>query len=577
MTLLLETTFEPSLDQLVARYGTSIHAGGALEAWVFAAEAPRRAAEAKLAEAGVTARLRSAYKPLVHFFLEEVDLEGVTAVHIVCPTLATSPLRFRLEAYPLADMLGGIPLTLEDGAADGFGYEVALTTASGETRHSVFAPNRQHQDAMGHALVSPTGWIKWTGPNGESEDAAFLTDYQTLFDGAIAAVAEHPWGEDEPLFEELSIVATLPWADRPLPVGHETVSLAEALHEDLYFTLLELFQKRSGRKLGNRDLRPGQIVPDIRIAEGPLRLKVETRPLDTSEPERPRHDLETATNALSPHQVREALGGIDGDAFESRSRAGRRVNAVHHAGTDAGVIISGGQHANETSGVVGALRAAMRLAERPSTHFVISPMENVDGYALHGRLTATNPSHMHHAARYTAFGNDLEYETVEPLHEKAIRKEALRRSGALLHVNLHGYPAHEWTRPLTGYLPRGFEMWSLPKGFFLILRHYPDWTERGEALLEQVTAHLSAIPALTALNERQLSLYERHAGPPGFRMINGFPCQVTVTEQHPAPLILITEYPDETIEGEAFVDAHTAQMETVLSAYEAFQGLMRTS
>jgi hypothetical protein len=46
---------------------------------------------------------------------------------------------------------------------------------------------------------------------------------------------------------------------------------------------------------------------------------------------------------------------------------------------------------------------------------------------------------------------------------------------------------------------------------------------------------------------------------------------VGVDDRHTVPLTLITEYPDETIYGDAFVKGHTAQMETVLSAYEALQ------
>ncbi|NWM44847.1 peptidase M14, partial [Escherichia coli] len=83
-------------------------------------------------------------------------------------------------------------------------------------------------------------------------------------------------------------------------------------------------------------------------------------------------------------------------------------------------------------------------------------------------------------ARYTALGDDLEYRTAAQPHEKAIRFEAQRLSGARLHINLHGYPAHEWTRPLSGYMPRGFAMWTLPKGFFLIMRYQHGWEERAE-------------------------------------------------------------------------------------------------
>jgi hypothetical protein len=184
---------------------------------------------------------------------------------------------------------------------------------------------------------------------------------------------------------------------------------------------------------------------------------------------------------------------------------------------------------------------------------------------------------MHHAARYTALGDDLEYRTLENsgahLNEKAIRFTAQELSKAQLHINLHGYPSHEWTRPLSGYVPRGFGMWTLPKGFFLIMRHHAGWTQQAEAILDHVTRHLGAIPGILDYNNRQIALYETHAGETGFRIINGFPCLSSVDDRHTVPLTLITEYPDETIYGDDFVTGHTAQMETVISAYDVWQTL----
>jgi len=236
-------------------------------------------------------------------------------------------------------------------------------------------------------------------------------------------------------------------------------------------------------------------------------------------------------------------------------------------------MISAGQHPNETSPITGALRAAKRLKEQ-GADFTISPLENPDGYALHGRLVADNPRHMHHAARYTAFGDDLEYrQDPARLYEHAIRVQAEALSKAQLHINLHGYPAHEWTRPLSGYVPRGFEMWTLPKGFFLVMRHREGWADIARALTEAVTADLARNEALMAMNARQIALYTIHAGETGFEMINGFPCYIGPDPRHRVPLTLITEYPDETIYGSAYRAAHTAQMQTVLAAHAAWQRL----
>src|SRR5471030_1671318 len=113
MTSLLEVDIPRTLDEIVrdhAKPGTS------LEAWIFEDERMRSAAEAALAEAGVRARIRSAYKPLLHFFLEEVELSGLTAVTIRTPSHSLAVAnRFRLEAYPLAGLLRGVLLRFEQG------------------------------------------------------------------------------------------------------------------------------------------------------------------------------------------------------------------------------------------------------------------------------------------------------------------------------------------------------------------------------------------------------------------------------------------------------------------------------
>jgi hypothetical protein len=181
---------------------------------------------------------------------------------------------------------------------------------------------------------------------------------------------------------------------------------------------------------------------------------------------------------------------------------------------------------------------------------------------------------MHHAARYTAHGNDLEYGPDDPETEKAVRLRALALSGAQLHVNLHGYPAHEWTRPFTGYVPRGFEHWTIPQGFLLILRHHPDWAEQGRALLESVAHRLSAIPDLAAFNRRQREVCAAHAGGLPCEVIGAVPCFIAPDARSPAPLTLITEFPDETVIGEAFRFAHTVQMTAALAAEAAFAQFM---
>ena len=576
MTLIFERSFERTLSRLVADATT----GQNFEAWTFDDRESRRQAERELEEKGVKARIRSAYKPLVNAFIEEIDLQDVDAIEIHYPVHPNAPdNRFRLEAYPLAAMVGNRKITFVAKADSDFHYDVLLKSSAGQERRlKVLAPNRVHIDAAGETSVSPTGWLVRIG-NAAGDRLA--TDYEQLFEETINAVTHFDWGASEPYFEELNIRVALPATDEALPVGDEVMSLREALHEDFYFSLLEFFQKKSGRPLGDRGLKPGQIVPQILQSSGQIAIKVETRPLSAHYWDGPEQQIETATEPLAVQQIEAELAKIGGEAFEATTRSGRTIRARYIKGREAAVMISGGQHANETTGAAGALRAAQRLGGIEVAHFTISPLENPDGYALHQRLRRDSPRHMYHAARYTALCDDLEYRMEENagpyLLEKKIRIQAEKLSGAQLHVNLHGYPAHEWTRPLSGYVPRNFAMWTLPKGFFLIARHHAGWAAQAERLLDKVTKHLGAIPGLLDYNDRQIALYEIHAGETGFRIINGFPCLANIDDRHTVPMTLITEYPDETIYCDAFIAGHTAQMETVLSAYSAWQEIMASS
>ena len=376
-----------------------------------------------------------------------------------------------------------------------------------------------------------------------------------------------------PLFEELNIRVLLPVADQKLPCGDEAISLIEALHEDLYFSVMEIFQSRLGSGPYDYHGRPGQIVPQIALSRGPASVRVETRTLSLSDASVPRQPLATATHPLGVDQIRAELAAIGDTGMAAQSRAGRDVMGRYKPGTDAGVIISSGQHANETTGPIGALRAAQILNQRPEAHFAVSPLENPDGYALHHRLRSENAHHMHHAARYTALGDDVESRGKAPVFESVIRQKQLALLDARLHLNLHGYPSHEWTRPLTGYLPRGFELWTIPKGFFLIMRHHADWAETGEKLVIATTERLAEVPGLVDYNMAQIKTYEAHAGAAQtFKLVNGIPIWVGVFE-HELPLTLITEFPDETIYGDEFILGHTAQMATVLAAYDIWQQL----
>ena len=529
----------------------------------------------------MSARIRSAYKPLVHAFLEEIELADLERVVVRYPVHPEAlPLRFLSEAYPLAALLDLVETKFVPGADD-LTYRVSAQYRDGRlVETDIFAPNRLRSNHLEELDLTPTGWLRAKRPSADvlDVDQAIVTENETAFQKIMEAIAGHSWPAQEPYAETIAIDVTVPGIERPLVYGDEVISTREALHEDLYFSVLEFFKRRSGRSLDDRSLQPGQIVPDIREGYGDAVVRVELAPFGVPEnPIRPAQDIERADGAPSLAQIYSELTDLPGETFEGRSREGRLVPGLYRAGSRPAVLVTAGQHANETSAPVGALRAVRRLLANPDANVAFVPIENPDGYALHGRLCAHNPRHMHHAARYTSLGSDVEYDQGSVIYEKGARMEALARCGAQLHINLHGYPAHEWTRPFTGYLPRGFELWTIPKGFFLILRHHPAWAGKARVLIEAITRGLTAVPGLAEFNRRQIEICSIHSGAASYEIINQVPCLLVEDERHPSPLTLITEFPDETIYGEPYRFAHTVQMTTVLAAEAAFAAMEQTA
>ena len=104
--VLLDRVLPRTLDAMVAEFSDASWQGGRVEGWVFEDAAARRAAEWVLEACHVTARFRAAYKPLLHGFLEEFGMRPAT---IGVPSHALgSERRFRLEAYPLAGLVGDV-------------------------------------------------------------------------------------------------------------------------------------------------------------------------------------------------------------------------------------------------------------------------------------------------------------------------------------------------------------------------------------------------------------------------------------------------------------------------------------
>jgi hypothetical protein len=190
------------------------------------------------------------------------------------------------------------------------------------------------------------------------------------------------------------------------------------------------------------------------------------------------------------------------------------------------LYLSGRQHANEVSSTNYILKLAERLAGDPSTrkyldrmNVVMHPMENPDGSALAYKLQEITPFHSLHAGRYTALGIDVGYQvgSSKPLLPEAKVRGLLNdRWKPDIHLNLHGYPSHEWVQQFSGYSPYMFRDYWIPRGWFvyfssLTLPIYDDWAREGRILKNLLIEEMNANPHIKESNRRFYDRYRRWA------------------------------------------------------------------
>lgn len=608
MAVILERRFGPPLGEAL-RGLAAAHPGARLEVWCFEPAAARRAAEAALAAEGVRLRLRAAWKPALHALLEDPPAPG-ERLELAPPAPADlGPARFVQEPWPAPALFGRalrlappVPCApVAEAAAEWRLRRVGPEGSARETR--ILAPLRPRPaPGGGPDVLAACGWVRAT-----ARDGAILRDgpWQTPLETALAAAFEALGGlaeaeasrPDRDAGPGLDIVLRLEGAFEALEMhgfrDDPSVDLAEILHEELHFAGLEIFARAFGLAPGDRTLRAGRIVPVVVPASGEagVRLRVTARrqrPAAARTRRAPGAAAGPGERPWTAAEIRAGLGaleGLGGAARRETSLRGRPIEGRVFAGDGAGVLVTAGQHANEPSGPPAALAIAAALAgERAAC--AVCPMENPDGHALYARLRRLAPRHMHHAARYTALGADLTH--LPPQAGERAMRDGLAAElagagetaggGAVLHLSLHGYPAHEWIRPFTGYLPRGFEGWSLPRGMHLILRYRAEAEGRARAALAAAAAALAGDREIAAFNARQLDALALHAPEAAAAQARTGPVGVaaSVVADLPVSAMLITEAPDETVEGPGFAMLVRAQVMAGLAAARAWRSTVRT-
>lgn len=298
--------------------------------WVGRPRALRRAllrrAERLLRSRGYRPRLRvlHAYKPGLCWLLEEIlprlkRLKGIGRVEIAFrPFRAASGLemetRFLQEIYPAPDRLAaelGLPrravvLRRQENLPEA--YRVRTFDRRGRLLlEEAITPRLARRPAFpgkpAEGFVHPaTGGIRLLHDGRVLLDRAIPTDRERFWDivqrrflpaleAEMAGRLEGGGGPTGVFWEEVRIEAAIAEEERRIGVGEERIAPLEALHEDLYFGLLDAHREFCRRRGLEGVLHFGRIVPRIRrLARGgpPRALLAATpappRPAETAGP-----------------------------------------------------------------------------------------------------------------------------------------------------------------------------------------------------------------------------------------------------------------------------------------------------
>jgi len=187
---------------------------------------------------------------------------------------------------------------------------------------------------------------------------------------------------------------------------------------------------------------------------------------------------------------------------------------------------SGRQHANEVSSTNYILKLAELIATNKDyqellkkINLVLHPMENPDGAALAYALQKLTPHHSLHAGRYSSLGMDIGYQVQAKnplLPEAKVRGNLFARWRPDIHLNLHGYPSHEWVQQFSDYSPYLFRDYWIPRGWFAYVRGlqlplYRPWKQATERIIKLIVEELNRDPQIKKANQKFYDRYYRWA------------------------------------------------------------------
>lgn len=604
------------LDRQELPKGMPLNVGGYLSESPEVRQMLALQAQEALRAKGITAQvwLRSSYKTGLFWVLEEIVPKlrraGADGIKLLYPTQTETPAwRFLQETFPLVSLVEreGLRFSAEARDDGAMGYSaIALKGSRALWQQDCLLPLYRRTAVGGSTVWASSGQL-WIKGGHRVIQERIPTDGELFWDWytgeVLPQLLELSHKGQGPFFRNLTVRAQLSEPEVPLGIAQEWASMPEALAEEVYFTTLEAFKDRMHLALDGRSLVTGRIVPIVQTAPGragwakavliengakaldvpePIALSLKEKSLGQLEahPQLPPWQstgLDEATSSpetlpprpLRPREIWQAAYGLgqrltlslEVPAF---SYDGRPVIALTQAidPHKPALLVTAGQHANEQTGPRAALHLSEALAQQDALNWAVLPLENPDGSQLHHALMQLAPHHMHHPARYTSLGDDLQARMQQdnPRYEAAGRHWALQRLKPKVHLNLHGYPSHEWTRPFNGYVPRGFESWALPMGVLGIVVFDPNQKTAASELVVHIAKALNQNQELKQLTDAALKRREAHSFNPPYQRVEGFPFLLIERSKSSEGLIeVITEMPDETVYGlefELLVKAH---------------------
>ena len=227
--------------------------------------------------------------------------------------------------------------------------------------------------------------------------------------------------------------------------------------------------------------------------------------------------------AIHAYKAGESYRGREVDVMElTLPTSSEQISVTKYTAYKPTIFITGRQHANEVSSTSHILRLAEMLATDPKymamlkkINVVLHPVENPDGAAMAFELQKLTPTHMLHAGRYSALGQDVGGASAL-LPESQVRNRVWREWLPDIYLNPHGYPSHEWVQQFAGYVPPGFRAYLSSRGWYTQLSglrdpRYPEISAATDALRDSIAGALTNDPKIKALNLAHQDRYRRWA------------------------------------------------------------------